>query len=106
MSTAKLSIAVILMGMLVWDKLENSAGVCNPKDIVFGGAVSSLIVLVTGPVKFSFPTVALVTVTSADETVAEKSAWPLIVFFKFYPEGPKFTLVIYSSFSMIALYIL
>ena len=34
-------------------------------------------------VKFSFPIVALVTVTTASETVAEKSAWPFIVFFKF-----------------------
>ena len=34
-------------------------------------------------VKLSLPTVALVTVTSAEDTVAEKSAWALIVFFKF-----------------------
>ena len=34
-------------------------------------------------VKLSLPTAALVTVTTADDTVAEKSAWPLIVFFKF-----------------------
>ena len=34
-------------------------------------------------VKLSLPTAALVTVTTSDDTVAEKSAWPLIVFFKF-----------------------
>mgnify|MGYP003144390198 CR=1 FL=1 len=34
-------------------------------------------------VKFSFPIVALVTVTTASVTVAVKSAWPSIVFFKF-----------------------
>jgi len=33
--------------------------------------------------KLTLPTTALVTVTTAPDTVAEKSAWPLIVFFKF-----------------------
>ena len=53
-------------------------GVPPVKSVVVNLAVSDETL-----VKFSFPIVALVTVTTASDTVAVKSAWPLIVFFKF-----------------------
>ena len=45
--------------------------------------VVSLTVSVDTVVKLSLPTALLVTVTTAPTTVAEKSAWASIVFFKF-----------------------